>query len=87
MTIIYFTVTGAQPHRNRKYFQFNNAHDCNLLVNALHVKKLSDSLLVLFKGDQFFSRISVKPEEHIRVADPWAQQSNLQAHLMLQDRV
>ena len=24
-----FTLTGVPPHRNRKYFQFNNAHDCN----------------------------------------------------------
>ena len=23
-----FTVTGVQPQRNRKYFQFNNARDC-----------------------------------------------------------
>ena len=28
MTKNQFTVIGVQPHRNRKYFQFNNAHDC-----------------------------------------------------------
>ena len=24
-----FTVTVVQPHRNRKYFQLNNAYDCS----------------------------------------------------------
>ena len=28
MTKFQFTGTGVQPHRNRKYFKLNNAHDC-----------------------------------------------------------
>ena len=36
-----FTVTGVQPYLNRKYFQFNNAHDCSTILN---VKALLGSL-------------------------------------------
>ena len=48
-TKIQFTITGVQPHRNRKYFQFNNAHDCTMLqYNILNgVTDNSQSCLTL----------------------------------------
>jgi len=42
-----FTVTGVQPHRNRKYFQFNNAHDCKH-IHLMYFCNDSDYVAVCF---------------------------------------
>ena len=50
-----FTVTGVQQHRNRIYFQFNNAHDCTL---AAFLEKKSGKGLVKSKCTVFPNRKS-----------------------------
>ena len=55
------TVTGVQPHRNRNYYQFNNAHDCKNTTDktALYITfdlfqlyvSLEAALVDYFPGD------------------------------------
>ena len=43
-----FTVTGVQPHRNRKYFQFNNAHDCNEIRTSGEIAPTTRVLVCIY---------------------------------------
>ena len=43
-----FTGTGAQPHRNRKLLQFNNAHDCTALYFQQAIMTIGGSISIPF---------------------------------------
>ena len=65
-----FTVTGVQTHRNRNYFQFNNAHDCNIHVGETsgHLFVGPDfeyhqTVVVLAQVQEFLYAIQIKPRK------------------------